>query len=112
MVDVNHPSFSHALRRSTRAEGSGKVCPRLEPSPTPGSWYPAQLPGQVSGSDTADLLSFAPTRRCPQGRRSHFGHTGAGARSRAEETFDSLRWKATQARWWRLSLERGQRAKP
>src|SRR6516225_8143837 len=108
----NNPSFSHPLRCATRAEGSGKVCPGLESGAAPGSWYPAQRPGQVSGSDTADLLSSAPTRRCPQGRRSHFGHSGAGARSRAQGAFDRLRWQATQAWWRHLSLERGHRAKP
>src|SRR5208337_2903948 len=41
VVDVNDPFFSHPLRCSARAKGHRQVCPRLEPSPTPGPWYPA-----------------------------------------------------------------------
>ena len=49
---------------------ASQVCAGLEPGP----WYPAQSPGQVSRSDTADLLPPAPTRRCPQGGGNHSGH--------------------------------------
>src|SRR5271166_262701 len=65
VVDVNDPFFSHPLRCSARAKGHRQVCPRLEPSPTPGPWNPAQPPRQVSRTDTADFLPSASTRRCP-----------------------------------------------
>src|SRR5208337_2211572 len=98
VVDVNDPFFSHPLRCSARAKGHRQVCPRLEPSPTPGPWNPAQPPRQVSRTDTADLLPDAPTRRRCEGGGSHFGHPGANAWPGAQGAIDRTGWQGTQAR--------------
>src|SRR5271165_4345055 len=112
LVDVNDPFFSHPLRCSARAKGHRQVCPRLEPSPTPGPWNPAQPPRQVSRTDTADLLPDAPTRRRCEGGGSHFGHPGANAWPGAQGAIDRTGWQGTQARQRRLDFERGYRPEP
>src|SRR6516162_6089648 len=59
---------------------AGQVCPRFEPAAAPSPWYSAQRSRQISSSDTADFLSFAPTGRCPQSPTSNPGHSAASAR--------------------------------